>query len=217
MLVMVTFVGLLIFIYSVGYMAHDENFTRFFCFMSLFAAAMLGVVIANSLLFLFVCWELVGLSSYLLIGFWYHKPSAAAAAKKAFITTRIGDLAFLLGIAWLYSQAGTLTFYDGGQGCLEKDGITKLVAQATAGGMAVSTGIALLIFCGAIGKSGQVPLHVWLPDAMEGPTPVSALIHAATMVAAGVFLVARGYPLMAASSGAASISTPPLQVIPWIG
>src|SRR5204862_6929936 len=107
MLVMVTFVGLLIFIYSVGYMAHDENFTRFFCFMSLFAAAMLGVVIANSLLFLFICWELVGLSSYLLIGFWYHKPSAAAAAQKAFIVTRIGDLALLLAMVWLYSKTGT--------------------------------------------------------------------------------------------------------------
>ena len=104
MLVMVTFVGLLIFIYSVGYMAHDENFTRFFCFLSLFAGAMLGVIIANSLLLLFICWEIVGLTSYLLIGFWYHKPSAAAAAKKAFITTRIGDLAFLLGMLWLYSR-----------------------------------------------------------------------------------------------------------------
>ena len=112
MLVMVSLVGLLIFIYSVGYMAHDENFTRFFCFLSLFAAAMLGLVIANSLLLLFICWELVGLTSYLLIGFWYHKPSAAAAAKKAFITTRIGDLAFLLGMVWLYSETGTLLFYD---------------------------------------------------------------------------------------------------------
>ena len=123
MLVMVTFVGLLIFIYSVGYMAHDENFTRFFCFLSLFAAAMLGVVIANSLLLLFICWELVGLTSYLLIGFWYHKPSAAAAAKKAFITTRIGDLALLLGMVWLYSQTGTLLFYDGGHGCLEQSAL----------------------------------------------------------------------------------------------
>src|SRR5580765_4841662 len=181
MLVMVTFVGTLIFIYSTGYMAHDENFTRFFTFLSLFAGAMLGVVIANSLLLLFICWELVGLTSYLLIGFWYHKPSAAAAAKKAFITTRIGDLALLLGLVWLYSKTGTLLFYDNGQGCLETDALTKLVAQTTSLGMAVSTGISLLIFCGAIGKSGQVPLHVWLPDAMEGPTPVSALIHAATM------------------------------------
>src|SRR6266545_1794956 len=151
MLVMVTFVGALIFIYSVGYMAQDENYTRFFCFMSL---------------------------------------CAAAAAKKAFIVTRIGDIGFFLGILWLYAKTGTLLFYDDGKGCLEQSSLIRLVAQTTSVGMAVSTGISLLIFCGAIGKSGQVPLHVWLPDAMEGPTPVSALIHAATMVAAGVFLVA---------------------------
>jgi NADH-quinone oxidoreductase subunit L len=159
---------------------------------------MLGVVIANSLLLLFVCWEIVGLTSYLLIGFWYHKPSAAAAAKKAFITTRIGDLGLLLGMVWLYAQTGTLNFYDHGNGCLEAIRALAMVTQATIGGMAVSTAIGLLIFLGAVGKSGQLPLHVWLPDAMEGPTPVSALIHAATMVAAGVFLVARVYPLMAA-------------------
>ena len=217
MLVMVSFVGLLIFIYSTGYMAHDENFTRFFCFLSLFAAAMLGLVIANSLLLLFICWELVGLTSYLLIGFWYHKPSAAAAAKKAFITTRIGDLALLLGMVWLYSQANTLLFYDSGKGCLEQTALTKLVAQSTSAGMLVSTAIALLIFCGAVGKSGQVPLHVWLPDAMEGPTPVSALIHAATMVAAGVFLVARVYPLMAATPVASVGTSTALQVVTWIG
>ncbi len=217
MLVMVSLVGLLIFIYSLGYMAHDENFTRFFCFLSLFAAAMLGLVIANSLLLLFICWEIVGLTSYLLIGFWYHKPSAAAAAKKAFITTRIGDLALLLGMVWLYSQTGTLLFYDGGHGCLEQTALAKLVAQTTIFGMAVSTGIGLLIFCGAIGKSGQVPLHVWLPDAMEGPTPVSALIHAATMVAAGVFLVARVYPLMAAHPAGDASVPGALRVITWVG
>jgi len=217
MLVMVTFVGLLIFIYSVGYMAHDENFTRFFCFMALFAGAMLGVVISNSLLLLFMCWEIVGLTSYLLIGFWYNKPEAAAAAKKAFITTRIGDLAFLLGMVWLYAKTGTLLFYDGGAGCLEHSALTQLVAQSTAIGLAASTGIALLIFCGAAGKSGQVPLHVWLPDAMEGPTPVSALIHAATMVAAGVFLIARIYPLMSAHAGAALTPTVALQVVTWVG
>jgi NADH-quinone oxidoreductase subunit L len=219
MLIMVTFVGLLIFIYSVGYMAHDENFTRFFCFLSLFAGAMLGVVIANSLLLLFICWEIVGLTSYLLIGFWYHKPSAAAAAKKAFITTRIGDLAFLLGIVWLYSEAGTLLFYDSGAGCLEHSALIRLVAQTTSIGLAASTGISLLIFCGAVGKSGQVPLHVWLPDAMEGPTPVSALIHAATMVAAGVFLVARIFPLMSVHGGI-DISLAPataLTVVTWVG
>src|SRR6202789_2079932 len=219
MLVMITFVGLLIFVYSIGYMAHDENFTRFFCFLSLFAAAMLGVVIANSLLLLFMCWELVGLTSYLLIGFWYQRPAAAAAAKKAFITTRIGDLAFLIGMVWLYSQAGTLLFYDHGAGCLERSAVAGLIAQTTWIGMTVSTGIALLIFAGAVGKSGQVPLHVWLPDAMEGPTPVSALIHAATMVAAGVFLVARVYPLMAAHGGTVLVasSTTALQAVTWIG
>ncbi|HEV2390806.1 MAG TPA: NADH-quinone oxidoreductase subunit L [Verrucomicrobiae bacterium] len=215
MLVMVCLVGLLIFIYSLGYMAHDENFTRFFCFLSLFAAAMLGLVIANSLLLFFMCWELVGLTSYLLIGFWYHKPSAERAALKAFITTRIGDLAFLLGIVWLYSQTGTLLFYDGGRGCIEQSALGALLSRTTALGMAASTGIGLLIFCGAIGKSGQVPLHVWLPDAMEGPTPVSALIHAATMVAAGVFLVARVYPLMAVSHGGAPSGA--LIVVTWVG
>jgi len=209
MLVMVTFVALLIFVYSVAYMHHDENFTRFFCFLSLFAAAMLGLLIANSLLLLFMCWEVVGLTSYLLIGFWYERPAAAAAAKKAFITTRIGDLGLLLGMVWLYGQTGTLLFYDHGAGCMEQTALSALAGHVV--GMAASTGIALLIFCGAVGKSGQLPLHVWLPDAMEGPTPVSALIHAATMVAAGVYLVARVYPLMSASPGGA------LQVVAWVG
>jgi NADH-quinone oxidoreductase subunit L len=203
MLVMVTFVGLLIFIYSVSYMHHDENFTRFFCFLSLFAGAMLGLLIANSLLLLFMCWEVVGLTSYLLIGFWFERPAAAAAAKKAFITTRIGDLGLLLGMVWLYGQSGTLLFYDHGAGCMEHGPLSLLTGKTL-------TGIALLIFCGAVGKSGQLPLHVWLPDAMEGPTPVSALIHAATMVAAGVYLVARVYPLM-------SLSTNALTVITWVG
>src|ERR1017187_1721851 len=212
MLVMVTLVGLLIFIYSVGYMEHDENFTRFFCFLALFAGAMLGVVIANSLLLLFMCWEIVGLTSYLLIGFWYAKPEAAAAAKKAFIVTRIGDLGFLIGMVWLYAQTHTLLFYDGGAGCLESSALTHLVAQTTILGLTASAAIGILIFCGAAGKSGQVPLHVWLPDAMEGPTPVSALIHAATMVAAGVFLIARIYPLMSVqpSAHAAGLLTPTL-------
>ncbi len=207
MLLMVTFVGLCIFVFSIGYMVDDKNFTRFFAYLSFFSAAMLGVVIANSLLLLFVCWELVGLASYLLIGFWIHKPSAAAAAQKAFITTRIGDMGFFLGILWLYHGSGTLLFYDGGNGCLESSALLALGAGATS--------VALLIFCGAIGKSGQFPLHVWLPDAMEGPTPVSALIHAATMVAAGVFLVARVYPLF--SLGAIDGATPSLTVVVWIG
>ena len=195
MVVMVTLVSGLIFIYSVGYMAHDENFTRFFTFLSLFASAMLGLVMANNLVLLFVCWELVGLASYLLIGFWYFKPSAAEAAKKAFITTKLGDLGFFIGILLLYNQAGTLLFYDNGNGALEANALGQMAKTTLVWGLSASTVIALLIFCGAVGKSGQLPLHVWLPDAMEGPTPVSALIHAATMVAAGVFLVARVYPL----------------------
>ena len=220
MLVMVTFVGMLIFIFSVGYMAHDKNFMRFFNFLALFASGMLGVVIANNLFLLFVSWEIVGLTSYLLIGFWYHKPSAAAAAKKAFITTRIGDLGLLLGMVWLYAQTGTLNFYDHGHGCMEASALAGMVSKTICGGMMISTAIGLLIFLGAVGKSGQVPLHVWLPDAMEGPTPVSALIHAATMVAAGVFLVARVYPLMAA--GAAPVEhgvpvTTALTIVTWVG
>jgi NADH-quinone oxidoreductase subunit L len=210
MLVMITFVSLWIFVFSLGYMATDEHFTRFFAYLSFFSAAMLGVVIANSLLLLFICWELVGLASYLLIGFWIHKPSAAAAAKKAFVTTRIGDLGLFLGMLWLYQRSGTLLFYDGGNGALEGPALGLLGGSASA--------IALLIFCGAMGKSGQFPLHVWLPDAMEGPTPVSALIHAATMVAAGVFLVARVFPIF--SSGGVPgphVVTPSLTVVIWIG
>ena len=223
MLLMITFVALWIFIFSVGYMAEDKDFTRFFAYLSFFTAAMLGVIIANSLLLLFVCWELVGLASYLLIGFWIHRSSAAAAAKKAFITTRIGDIGFFLGLLWLYRSTGTTLFYDNGGGCLENAGLALIGASATS--------IALLIFCGAVGKSGQFPLHVWLPDAMEGPTPVSALIHAATMVAAGVFLVARVYPIFSLGEVVAGVGdpgqagfseasynvTPSLAVVVWIG
>ena len=212
MAAMVSFVTLLIFIYSVGYMKEDRNFTRFFTFLSLFSGAMLGVVLSNSLLLTFICWELVGLASYLLIGFWFHKPEAAAAAKKAFLTTRVGDMGFLIGMFWLYKAAGTLLFYDNGAGCLEQAALATM-AKTMVGGMALSNVIAILIFCGAAGKSGQFPLHVWLPDAMEGPTPVSALIHAATMVAAGVFLVARVFPIFTAT-GAHSVS---LLVVACIG
>ncbi|MFN2541420.1 MAG: NADH-quinone oxidoreductase subunit L [Chthoniobacterales bacterium] len=207
MLVMIALVGLCIFVFSIGYMADDKNFTRFFAYLSFFSGAMLGVVIANSLLLFFMFWELVGLASYLLIGFWIERPSAAAAAKKAFITTRVGDLGLFLGMLWLYHSSGTLLFYDGGRGCLESAALAALGGSATF--------IALLIFVGAMGKSGQFPLHVWLPDAMEGPTPVSALIHAATMVAAGVFLVARVYPIF--SVGAINGVTPSLTVVVWIG
>ncbi|HEV2484505.1 MAG TPA: NADH-quinone oxidoreductase subunit L [Terracidiphilus sp.] len=216
MLVMVSLVGLLIFIYTTGYMAHDENYTRFFCFLSLFAGAMLGVVISNSILLLFMNWELVGLTSYLLIGFWYHKPSAAAAAKKAFLTTRVGDIFFLLGIVWLFSETGTLLFYNHGAGSMEGWALTGLLAQPAALGLTAAGAIGLLIFAGAAGKSGQLPLHVWLPDAMEGPTPVSALIHAATMVAAGVYLIARVYPLMQASALTGGTTTA-LTVVTWVG
>src|SRR5687767_3917589 len=209
MLVMVTFVGLLIFIFSAGYMADDERFTRFFAFLSLFAAAMLGVVVSNDLFLLFMCCELVGLASYLLIGFWFFKPEAAAAARKAFLTTRIGDIGFFIGMLWLFSASGTLVFYENGKGCLESGNVSKLTGIISIGGLPLTAVIGLLIFLGAMSKSGQVPLHVWLPDAMEGPTPVSALIHAATMVAAGVFLMARVFPLLEGG--------PALTAITWVG
>jgi NADH-quinone oxidoreductase subunit L len=212
---MVSFVAFWIFLYSTGYMKAEARFGRFFCFLSLFSGAMLMVVYANSLLLLFMAWELVGLASYLLIGFYYEKPSAAAAAQKAFITTRVGDMAFFLGMIWLYGQTGTLSFYDGGNGLLEQGGsaLTTLAGTATIGGFAVSAVASLLLLVGAMGKSGQVPLHTWLPDAMEGPTPVSALIHAATMVAAGVFLVARTHPIFMQSG----VSGLPLAATAWIG
>jgi NADH-quinone oxidoreductase subunit L len=188
MLIVVTVVSLMVQIYSQGYMHGDPGYHRYFASMSLFTMAMLGVVLASSLLFVYVFWEMVGLCSYLLIGFWFHKPSAANAAKKAFIVTRIGDFGFLAAILSLYFNTGT---FD----------IAQLHGLAIAGtlGGTVLTWAAIGIFAGAVGKSAQFPLHVWLPDAMEGPTPVSALIHAATMVAAGVFLVARTYPLFAHS------------------
>src|SRR5271170_1399660 len=201
MAAMVTFVGFWIFVNATGYMAEDENFTRFFCFLSLFAASMLGLIVSNNILMLFMCWELVGLCSYLLIGFWYFKPSAAAAMKKAFITTRIGDVGFFLGILMLYQKTGTLNLYAAdGTGALQQAG--SLAHLAGWWGLSAASTIAFLLFIGAMGKSAQFPLHVWLPDAMEGPTPVSALIHAATMVAAGVFMVGRMYPLFTAEPGA---------------
>jgi NADH-quinone oxidoreductase subunit L len=163
-----------------------------------------------------MCWEIVGLTSYLLIGFWYQKPSAAAAAKKAFITTRVGDVFFLLGIVWLFSQTGTLLFYNHGVGSLEGLALVNLLSQHAGLGLSAAGAIGLLIFAGAVGKSGQLPLHVWLPDAMEGPTPVSALIHAATMVAAGVYLVARVYPLMQIGAAPGGTTTA-LTVVTWVG
>ena len=210
---MVTFVALWIFIYSTGYMAEEKRFGRFFGFLSLFCGAMLMVVYSNSLLLLFMAWEGVGLASYLLIGFYFEKPSAAAAAQKAFITTRVGDMAFFLGMLWLYQQTGTLLFFDGGNGLLESGALSSLAGATTVGGLTVSAAASLLLLVGAMGKSGQVPLHTWLPDAMEGPTPVSALIHAATMVAAGVFLVARTHPIFSLG-GETGIA---LTATAWIG
>ncbi len=181
MLVVVTSVSLLVQIYSTGYMRGDGGYSRYFAYMSLFTAAMLGLVLSASLLQLFVHWELVGLSSYLLIGFWFHKPAAAAAAKKAFIVTRFGDFGLLLAVLLIWSQTGTFEI---------------AAINAAAGGLseAVLTAFTLGLLAGAVGKSAQFPLHIWLPDAMEGPTPVSALIHAATMVVAGVYLIARFFP-----------------------
>ncbi len=210
---MVTFVALWIFIFSIGYMEKEARFGRFFGFLSLFCGAMLMVVYANSLLLLFVAWELVGLASYLLIGFFFEKPSAAAAAQKAFITTRVGDMAFFLGMIWLYRQTGTLLFFDEGRGLLESGALTSLAGTTTVGGLTVSAAASLLLLVGAMGKSGQVPLHTWLPDAMEGPTPVSALIHAATMVAAGVFMVARTHPIFSLG-GQTGVA---LTACAWIG
>jgi len=181
MMLIVTGVGGAIHIYSYGYMDHDRSKARFFAFMSLFTFSMLGIVLANNFIELFIFWELVGVSSYLLIGFWFEKPSAADAAKKAFFTNRLGDFGFLLGILVVWAALGSLNFTQ-----LQ----STLVANPAALGT-IATVAGLLIFCGAMGKSAQFPLHVWLPDAMEGPTPVSALIHAATMVAAGVYMLCR--------------------------
>ncbi|MQG20764.1 MAG: NADH-quinone oxidoreductase subunit L [SAR202 cluster bacterium] len=191
MLIVVSSVSLMVLIYSQGYMSGDANYTRYFAFISLFASSMLGLVIANNLLILFVFWELVGISSYLLIGFWYNRPAAAAAAKKAFIVTRIGDLGFLIAILFIFNQIGTLDI-----AAIHENVNTHVLSGAAL------TWAALGIFAGAAGKSAQFPLHVWLPDAMEGPTPVSALIHAATMVAAGVFLVARFFFMFEESADA---------------
>jgi len=188
MLIVVSGVSLMVQIYSQGYMKGDSSYIRYYAFMSLFTASMLGLVTARNIIQLFVFWELVGVSSYLLIGFWFTKPSAAAAAKKAFLVTRLGDFGFLVALLALFAQGNDFL-----------DIPTMYLMVGTIGTTAVSL-IALGIFAGAVGKSAQFPLHTWLPDAMEGPTPVSALIHSATMVTAGVFLVARMFPLFDASS-----------------
>ncbi len=194
MLLVVTGVGGAIHIYSFGYMHEDRSMARFFAKLSLFTFSMLGIVLANNFLMMFIFWELVGVSSYLLIGFWFEKPSAGDAAKKAFITNRLGDFGFLFGILMVWGLLGSLNF--------------SALSTNTAALGASATVAGLLIFCGAMGKSAQFPLHVWLPDAMEGPTPVSALIHAATMVAAGVYMLCRTLFLFNAES---------LHVISYIG
>jgi len=201
MLLVVTVVGSMIFIYSVGYMHGEARYSRFFAYMSLFAASMLLLVLADNFLFLYVGWELVGLCSYLLIGFYFDRPAAARASLKAFITTRIGDVFMFAGILLIFFTLGTLGF---------EETFAAVEEGRLSGGLL--TAVALLLFGGAVGKSAQVPLHVWLPDAMEGPTPVSALIHAATMVAAGVYLVARLFGLFFHSPGAEA-----LLVVAWIG
>jgi len=198
MLFVVTGVGGLIHIYSYGYMHEDESMARFFAKLSLFTFSMLGIVLANNFLMTFIFWELVGVSSYLLIGFWFEKPSAGDAAKKAFITNRLGDFGFLAGILMVWGLLGSLNF------SVLQNAMVSNPAALGAG----ATIAGLLIFCGAAGKSAQFPLHVWLPDAMEGPTPVSALIHAATMVAAGVYMLCRILFLLDADA---------LHVIAYIG
>jgi len=188
---LVTFVALMVQIYSLGYMRGDPRFGWYYAFQALFVASMLTLVLADNFLLLYMAWELVGLCSYLLIGFWFERPSAKEAAKKAFIVTRIGDVGLLIGILLLWREVGSFSMADA-------------FAAAHSGAMSegIATTVALLLFLGAMGKSAQFPFHVWLPDAMEGPTPVSALIHAATMVIAGVYLVARAYPIFVASEHA---------------
>ncbi|MEM8532706.1 MAG: NADH-quinone oxidoreductase subunit L [Chloroflexota bacterium] len=214
MLVMVTIASTCIHLFSLGYMSHDDRQARFFSFISLFTAAMLLMVMSSNLLLFFMAWEVMGLCSYLLIGFWYDKNYAdpnqitpRQAAIKAFITTRIGDVLLLIGLVYLWTQAGSLDFGTG-EGQIFNPTFLEGIATAPAAlGMTTATAIALLIFAGTIGKSAQFPLHVWLPDAMEGPTPVSALIHAATMVAAGVLLVARTFPIFDVSGALPFVAT----------
>ena len=199
MAVLVSGVGAVIHIYSLGYMRDDEGKSRYFAALSLFMFAMLGIVLANNFVMLFIFWELVGFTSYVLIGHWFYRDSAADAANKAFITTRIGDFGFMIGILMLWMATGSVVFTE----------VAPQMSTLTGHPMFLTV-VALLIFCGAIGKSAQFPLHVWLPDAMEGPTPISALIHAATMVAAGVYMLVRVAFIIQGSQTA-------LLVIAWIG
>jgi len=199
MMIVVTFVSLMVHIYTIGYMAEDPGYQRFFSYISLFTFSMLMLVMSNNFLQLFFGWEAVGLVSYLLIGFWYTKPTAIFANMKAFLVNRVGDFGFLLGIGLIAAFAGTLNYAE----VFEKAGELSAITVPETGWPLV-TAICIGLFIGAMGKSAQVPLHVWLPDSMEGPTPISALIHAATMVTAGIFMVARMSPLFELSEGALS-------------
>src|SRR5437667_1337067 len=198
-LVLVSGIGSLIHIYSLGYMRDDEGKSRYFAALSLFMFAMLGIVLANNFVMLFIFWELVGFTSYVLIGHWFYRDAAADAGNKAFITTRIGDFGFMIGILMVWMATGSIVFSE------IAPRMPSLVSHP-----AFVTIAALLIFCGAVGKSAQFPLHVWLPDAMEGPTPISALIHAAPMVAAGVYMLVRVAFVIQASLTA-------LLVVAWFG
>ena len=193
MLLVVTIVSSLVHIFSIGYMHGDPRYPRFFAFLSLFSFSMLFLVVSDNLLGIYIGWELVGVCSYLLIGFWFEQDAPANACKKAFMTTRVGDVGMFIGMMMLFTKFRTLSLYG-------DQGIFALASNLTAGDMTWLSIAGVLIFCGAIGKSAQIPLHTWLPDAMEGPTPVSALIHAATMVAAGVYLTARMFPILTADS-----------------
>ena len=212
MLVVVSFVSLMVHIYSLGYMKGEERFPVYYSFLGLFTFSMLGLVLAGNIFQLYIFWELVGVSSFLLIGYYYDKPSAVAACKKAFIVTRFADLGFLIGILILSNSAGTLDFPTMIQRLTspESNEVKSAIASTFLGASALTWG-AVLVFIGGAGKSAMFPLHIWLPDAMEGPTPVSALIHAATMVVAGVYLVARLFPVF-------SVTTPGvLEIVGWVG
>ena len=193
MLLVVTIVSSLVHIFSIGYMHGDPRYPRFFAFLSLFSFSMLFLVVSDNLLGIYIGWELVGVCSYLLIGFWFEQDAPANACKKAFMTTRVGDVGMFIGMMMLFTKFRTLSLYG-------DQGIFALASNLTAGDMTWLSIAGVLIFCGAVGKSAQIPLHTWLPDAMEGPTPVSALIHAATMVAAGVYLTARMFPILTTDS-----------------
>ena len=199
MLVVVSFVSLMVHIYTIGYMHDDKGYTKFFSYISLFTFAMFTLVISNNFMQLFFGWEAVGLVSYLLIGFWHHKESAIEANLKAFLVNRVGDFGFLLGIAFVLMFFGTL---DYAETFSQKE---LIVGQTLFGDFSAITVVCLLLFVGAMGKSAQVPLHVWLPGSMEGPTPISALIHAATMVTAGIFMVSRMSPLFELSDVALTV------------